>query len=111
MELIERVWEYSQNNPQGFTISLETMQAPTVGYCVAYEETQDSHDRDSLERVINHAKAHDNYVGGWLNEENGRYYFDSIKIFDLLDDAKSFAKANQQIAIFDLNQQITIIIE
>lgn len=110
MKLIERVWDYSQNNPEGFTISLDTMQTPSTGYCVAYEETQNSHGKESLERVINHAIAHNNFVGGWLNEENGKYYFDSIRIFDDFEEAREFAKANRQIAFFDLKRQEVIMV-
>ena len=41
-------------------------------------------------------------VGGWLNEENDSFYFDSIRIFTNLEEAKQFGRENKQIAIFDL---------
>ena len=40
--------------------------------------------------------THDKKVGGWLNDENEKFYYDSIKIFTNL------AKENRQLAIFDL---------
>ena len=47
---------------------------------------------------------HENKVGGWLNEENNQFYFDSIKIFTNLEEAKQFGRENKQIAIFDIGQ-------
>lgn len=45
---------------------------------------------------------HEKKVGGWLNEENQQFYFDSIRIFTNLEEAKQFGRENQQIAIFDI---------
>ncbi|UYW02100.1 hypothetical protein K5I29_04145 [Flavobacterium agricola] len=103
-KLIRRVWDYSQNNPYGFTLDLETMKPIKFGISVAYLETQNSFGKQSLEQVINHALKHNKIVGGWLNDENNQYYFDSIKIFKNSDLKKAieFAKQNEQIAIFDI---------
>ncbi|MGC4130236.1 MAG: hypothetical protein QM564_11935 [Bergeyella sp.] len=103
-QLIDRVWEYSQNNPDGFTLNLETFKPIKFGICVAYLETQDSHDKESLEQVINHSLEHNKIIGGWLNVENEKFYFDSIRIFknSELKEAIEFAKQQKQIAIFDL---------
>lgn len=103
-DLIERVWEYSQNNPEGFTLNIETMKAVKFGIIVAYYETQDSFGKRTLETVIKHALNHNKVIGGWLNDENGFYYFDSVKIFknSELPQAIEFAKTNKQLAIFDL---------
>lgn len=103
-QLIDRVWEYSQNNSEGFTLNLETFKSVKFGISVAYLETQNSHDKESLENVINHSFKHQKTLGGWLNEENEKFYFDSVKIFknSELDKAIEFAKEQKQIAIFDL---------
>lgn len=108
--LVDRVMEYSKNNPYGFTLNIETLEQVKFGICVAYFETQDSFGKQGLEQVINHALQHNKIVGGWLNDENGLYYFDSIKIFknSELKKAIEFAKQNQQIAIFDLTNLNTI---
>ena len=42
-------------------------------------------------------------VGGWLNEENQEFYFDSVRIFTNLEEAKRFGRENKQIAIFDIS--------
>lgn len=103
-QLTDRVWEYSQNNPEGFTLNLETFRPVKFGISVAYLETQDSHNKESLEHVINHSLKHQKIIGGWLNDENEKYYFDSVRIFknSELDKAIEFAKQQKQIAIFDL---------
>ena len=103
-ELIDRVWEYSQNNPEGFTLNIETFKAVRFGIVVAYYETQDSFGKEALETVINHALKHHKVIGGWLNDENEMYYFDSVRIFKNaeLNKAIEFAKQHKQLAIFDL---------
>lgn len=102
--LIERVWEYSQNNPDGFTLNIETLKPIKFGIIVAFKETQNSFGKESLETVINHALQNNKIVGGWLNRDNGLFYFDSSKVFknSELKKAIEFAKENEQIAIFDL---------
>lgn len=103
-QLIERVWEYSQNNPEGFTLNLETFRPVKFGISVAYLATQGSHNKESLENVINHSFENNKIIGGWLNNENEKFYFDSVKIFKNaeLEKAIEFAKQQKQIAIFDL---------
>ncbi|WP_199659201.1 hypothetical protein [Parabacteroides sp. AF48-14] len=103
-QLIDRVWEHSLINPDGFTLNIETMKPVKYGISVAYKETQDSFGKESLNGVINHALEHGKTVGGWLDTESNRYYFDSVKIFKNaeIDKAKEFAKENDQLAIFDL---------
>jgi len=96
--------EIAKRNPYGFTIELETLKAVKTGIVVAYYETQNSFDDDGLERVLKHAKKHFKTVGGWLNEENGKYYFDSCRIFTDIEKAKEFGRQNKQIAIFDIGK-------
>lgn len=104
LDLIARVWEYSKKYPQGFTLDIRTMKPIAQGICVAYRETQDSHGRESLEAVINHALKHEGIIGGWFNRGNGRYYFDSVRVFPESQkiEAIEFALENEQLAIYDL---------
>lgn len=110
-KLIDRVWEYSKNNPYGFTLNIETFKEVKFGICVAYLEIQDSFGKHGLENVVKHALKHNKIVGGWLNDENNYYYFDSIRIFHRLVDAIRFAKQNKQLAVFDLTNLREIKIE
>ena len=101
-QLFKAIQEIARQNPEGFTVDLTTLKKVTKGISVAYLETQDSFGEDGLRRVLNHALEHERKVGGWLNEENGQFYFDSIRIFTDLEAAKRFGRENRQIAIFDL---------
>ena len=101
-QLFKAIQEIARQNPEGFTVDLTTLKKVTKGISVAYHETQDSFGEDGLRRVLNHALEHERKVGGWLNEENGQFYFDSIRIFTDLEAAKRFGRENRQIAIFDL---------
>ena len=100
--IVERVWQFSQSQPDGFTVNVRTMKEPTEGISVSYAATQGSHSRESLTFVVTHALGHDGYVGGWLDTESGLYYFDSTKIFpeNQLDAALQFARENGQIAVY-----------
>lgn len=101
--LFEAIKRIAQENPEGFTVELPSLKWVSKGYVSAYKETQDSFGDEGLRKVLIHAESHDKVVGGWLNEENGLYYFDSDKVFKDRDEAIKFGKENEQIAIFDLN--------
>ena len=101
-EIADRVWAYGQAHPDGFTVDVWTMEVPTEGIAVSYAATQDSHSREELERVVEHALRHDGYVGGWYNGENGLYYFDSTRLYpeDRLEDALRFGRDNGQHTVY-----------
>ena len=103
--VVERVWKYSRTHPDGFTLSVSTMEAPTEGISVAYAATQDCHSKEGLEYVVSHSLEHDGYVGGWLDTADSLYYFDSVRIFpeSQRDSALSFARRNGQIAVYILS--------
>lgn len=103
-KLLDSVWEYAKNSPYGFTLNISTMKPVKFGICVAYFETQDSYGKDGLRKALEHALKHNKIVGGWLNDDNDYYYFDSIRLFTNLElkEAIEFAKRNKQLAIFDL---------
>ena len=103
--IADKVWTFSQSHPDGFTIDIRTMTEPKEGIAVSYAETQHSHSRNQLEKVVSHALSHDGYVGGWLNTEDGLYYFDSTKLFPetSLGSAIQFGKENNQQSAFVLS--------
>lgn len=102
-QLFEAILTIAKQNPDGFTVDLTTLKKVTKGISVAYLETQDSFGEEGLKRVLNHAEMHEKKVGGWLNEENQEFYFDSVRIFTNLEEAKRFGRENKQIAIFDIS--------
>ena len=101
----DKVWTFSQSHPDGFTLDIRSMTEPTEGIAVSYAETQNSHSRDQLDKVVSHALNHDGYVGGWLSSEDGLYYFDSTKLFPetSLASAILFGKENGQHSVFILS--------
>ena len=103
--IADKVWAFSQAHPDGFTLDVRTMTEPTNGIAVSYVDTQNSHSRDQLDKVVEHALNHDGFVGGWYNSEDGLYYFDSTRLFpeDSLKEAIQFGKDNSQHSVFILS--------
>ena len=66
--------------------------------------TQNCFGKTGLKRAITHALAHERIVGGWLNDQDELFYFDSVKVFknNVLKEAIEFAKQNRQLVIFNL---------
>ncbi|MDR2650693.1 MAG: hypothetical protein LBC68_00030 [Prevotellaceae bacterium] len=94
--------EIAEMNPLGFTVDLTTLKKVTTGISVAYLETQDCFGDEGLIKALKHAFENEKKVGGWFNNENKQFYFDSVKIFTNLEEAKRFGRENNQIAIFDI---------
>ena len=95
----------AEENPSGFTVDLTTLKKVTGGTSVAYLETQNSFDDNGLKRVLKHALDNEKKVGGWFNDDDNHFYYDSIRVFSDLNEAIQFGKENQQIAIFDLKNE------
>lgn len=94
-------------NPDGFTVNAQTLQPITKGYAVALADTQNSHDTAGLLSVIDYAQNHAdtvNAIGGWLDTESNKFYFDATVICDDLETALILGRRNNQIAIFDLEK-------
>ena len=113
VNVFNSVLDYSLKNPEGFTFNIETLKPVKFGISVAYLETQNAHGLVGFEKAYNHALEHEKIIGGWLNEENSLYHFDSVRIFPNheMSNAIEFAKQNLQIAIFDLTNLKLIMIE
>jgi hypothetical protein len=101
--LTKKIFDFAKDHKSGFTLNINTLQPVKSGYVVSYKETQDSFDFIGLQNAVIHAINHDGIVGGWFNEKNSRYYFDSNKVFNSITKAIAFGVDNEQIAIFDLD--------
>lgn len=112
-ELVELVWNYSQVHPEGFTLDISKKIPVNSGIVVAYEETQNSFGKESIQKVIEHALDHDQIVGGWYNESDSSYYYDSDRVFadGQYTQAIAFARENNQLAIYDITNDSVIWIE
>lgn len=100
--LLKAIKLIAEQNPEGFTVDLTTLKKVTKGISVAYLETQNCFSDEGLEVVLKHAEKHENTVGGWLNEDDNHYYYDSVNVFLDRDEAIRAGIENKQIAIFDL---------
>ena len=101
--MIDLLLKVAKSNPDGFTVSIPSLTFVSKGIVCAYEATQGSFGKKGLKTCIEHTETHNNVIGGWLEVEAKRYYFDSCHVFDNLQDAIDFGKANNQIAVYDLN--------
>ncbi len=94
----------AEENPDGFTVDAQTLKPIEDGYAVSLEATQNSFGAEGLAKVIDYVTSHSevNAYGGWLNTDNNQYYYDATVICTTKEEADSLAKANHQIAYFDL---------
>lgn len=100
--LADKIWTFSQTHPDGFTLDIRTMTEPKEGIAVSYAATQNCCSREQLDHVLSHALQHDGYVGGWYNNDDELYYFDSTHLFPetSLKEALDFGKENGQSTVF-----------
>lgn len=108
-KLIEAIHEIAQDNPNGFTFSLETLSlvSPSKGYSVALKETQNCFGEEGLKKVIAVAKrTRSQLVGGW--KDGKLFYYDAVLIVDDLEEAKRLGVLNEQLAIWDFEKSETI---
>ena len=105
IDLASKVLKIAETNKEGFTLNINTLTLVNTGIVASYKATQNSFTENDLLSVINHALNHDGIVGGWLNETDGKYYFDSGKVFKANDlaGAVAFGLNNDQLAIFDID--------
>ena len=106
--------DFIKQNPEGFTVDPTTLESPSSGFAVAPVKAleivldQNKMDEDVARQfaknVADLAKQIDKpvFAGGWLNQDNGKYYLDATVVFDTIEDALYTAEASQQEAIFDL---------
>ena len=103
---VNQVWAIAQKNKEGFTLDAN-LQPITSGYVVATNLTQNSFGVEGCANAVAIAFFQDaeNFdgVGGWLNTDNGQYYFDAVKVFKSKKQAEKYAQEQGQIAYFHLN--------
>ena len=111
--IANKVWAFGNSHPNGFTLNIRTMSEPEEGIAVSYAATQNSHTRDHLKAVVSHALQHDGYVGGWRNQSDGQFYFDSTRLFPetSLSEAIQFGKENGQRSAYILSTSTDIPID
>ena len=110
--IADKVWAFGQTHPDGFTLDIRTMTEPAEGIVVSYAATQNSHSREQLDKVVEHALRHDGYAGGWYDREAGLYFFDSNRLFpeDRLEEALRFGRENGQHSVYVLSTGSNVVI-
>lgn len=107
--MMNALCEYVKQNG-GATFNLMTGEYPSTGFMVAKAENEFILDSECtvnslyayMARYANDLQCEDAHLGIWYNTENGKTYLDTSYRFENLEDALEFAKANNQLAIFDL---------
>lgn len=102
--LITSLKQLSTDHPEGFTVDLN-LNFITTGYVVAVPQTQNSFGDEGLNKVLEIALKNDYCIGGWLNPQNGKFYWDASIVTDDLEKAKELGRKFGQLAIFDLDEQ------
>jgi hypothetical protein len=106
--LIRRIKEIAAENELGFTITLPDCQFVTAGFVIAMQETQNSFGDEGLRRVIEVASHITGIMGGW--NDDGLFYWDAVYVVHDRERAIELGKANEQIAIFDIDNEQLILI-
>jgi len=104
-------WDEIKGWPSpAFTRRLDAkLTRPDLGFCVAYEETQNCFGMEGLKKAIIHAEdSGEGIVGGWYRQEDGKLYFDSVRLCGNLGNAVKFARLNEQYGIYDLSIDLYI---
>ena len=114
---LNTIREFIKNNPDGFTITSQGISVPigTPDSGIVVAPIKDAElivGRDIpinvLREYIENAKAmsgifnREVFLGGWLNNDNGKYYLDNTLIVNDKAEALYFAQAAKQIAVYDL---------
>ena len=103
-ELFASVYGIAELNREGFTFNINDNEMQATCYAVARKETQNSFGDAGLHACIAFALANNvQCIGGWYDNESGKFYFDATEIFSDKDAAIEAGRRNEQIAIFDLN--------
>ncbi|MGG7665163.1 hypothetical protein [Dyadobacter sp. BHUBP1] len=106
--LIRRIKEIAAENELGFTIRLPNCEFVTSGYVVAMLDTQNSFGDEGLRRVIEMASDTTGIMGGW--NDDGLFYWDAVYIIHNRERAIELGKANEQIAIYHIENDDVILI-
>jgi len=114
-----KILELLRDSPGGFSYRPASKDSPKGGYMTSIEDgpifSPDLSDDEALQQIDSFLtskadllKGSNMYVGGWLNEEDGKFYLDASGNFDSLDETIKVAAATKQKAIFDMNTFNTV---
>lgn len=105
-KLIAKLKQIANENPNGFTVYVPSLEPVKSGYIVAVKETQNSFGDKGLKKALRFALENTGVFGGW--KEKNKYYWDASVVLHDREEAIKLGRENGQIAIFDLNKLETI---
>lgn len=101
LEVIERIYQIAKENPNGFTLNLETFTFIQSGWIVAMKETQNSFGIEGLHKAYEVAINTSKTLGGW--KDGKRFYFDAVIVVKNEYEATRSGIENEQLAIYHLD--------
>lgn len=107
-ELVDRLRSIAERKDR-FSYDIRGRAFVDMGIVAAYRATQGERSTD-LPEVVQHALEHEGIVGAWKDPQNGKVYFDSCRLFTDSQSAISFARAQSQRSIFNLNRNEEIMV-
>lgn len=105
METFKKVKEIAEANKEGFTLSILDFSSPKSGFCIAMNLTQNCFGDNGLKKVLEIAQKSTFYIGGWFDEREKQFYYDCVMIEQDKETAIQLGRANEQIAIYNLNEK------
>ncbi|TDQ12177.1 hypothetical protein [Pedobacter metabolipauper] len=100
MNIIERLKQIAEENPNGFTVYTTDLQPVKSGWVVANKETQNCFGDDGLKKALEVAINTSQTLGGWKDKE--LFYWDAVIIHHNEEDATRSGIENGQIAIYQI---------
>lgn len=101
--LINEIMRIANENPDGFTIYLPSLEFVKNGWVIANIATQDCFGDSGLRKALDFAMNHNRIIGGW--KDGDKFYFDATIVEPNRDIAVEIMKLNKQLAIFNLNSK------
>lgn len=99
-DLKTQLWQIAEQNPEGFTVILPSLQFAKTGWVVALKETQNSFGPEGLAKALEVAIKTSKAIGGWQDGE--LFYWDAVMLYENEEDATQAGKENEQMAIYHL---------
>lgn len=106
-DLLKAIQQIADENPRGFTVTIPDLKPVVSGWAIGHKETQNSHGRKGLKKVIEHSLRTTKVVGGWKGYD-GKYYFDTVIIEHDAYKAADLKYLNGQMSIYQIETGRTL---
>jgi hypothetical protein len=100
MNIEKSLKKIASENPNGFTVSTTDLKPVKRGWVVAMKETQNSFGDAGLQKALEVALKTSQMIGGW--KEGKKFYWDAVLIFYNEEEATKAGNENEQIAIYNI---------